>query len=256
MKRGHTSQKCNLIMAVTLTVVLIFGAHVAAHSSLGARNPRENQIVAKMPKDISLLVLDEGVGNERDDFVRVWDSKGQNIASKISAAPASDGTIISAPLLSNASGWYVANWSIQFSDGHISSESMPAWWAFGVGVKTVSTTVSKFDLASSYGTNAAIKVSISGLKVGLRKLSIPIIGIVRGSVEWTLVEPAEQSQSPIRGAQFSWTLMNDGKSKTVGIAQGILPAAGKYLVVVSYQPRSLTSKVETKTWSGWVSVTP
>jgi methionine-rich copper-binding protein CopC len=67
-------------MAVTLTVVLIFGAHVAAHSSLGARNPRENQIVAKMPKDISLLVLDEGVGNERDDFVRVWDSKGQNIA--------------------------------------------------------------------------------------------------------------------------------------------------------------------------------
>jgi hypothetical protein len=133
---------------------------------------------------------------------------------------------------------------------------MPSWWAFGVGVKTAAAKVSRFTLPSSFGTDPAISISISGLKVGLRKLSLPIKGNIRGSVQWTLTEPIVASQSPLKGAQFSWTLTNDGKSKTVGTAQGILPAGGKYLVVVSYQPLSLSSAAITKTWSGWVTIAP
>ena len=250
--------KLKFVTAIALAGSFLVGATAVAHahSPVGARTPSENQIVTKMPASISLLVLDEGIGNASDDYIRVWNSNGQNIAAKMSAAPATDGTIISAPLLSSAPGWYAANWSVQFSDGHISSESMPSWWAFGVGVKTAAAKVSRFTLPSSFGTDSATSITISGLKVGLRKLSMPIKGNIRGSVQWTLAEPVAASQTPLKGAQFSWTLTNDGKSKTVGTAQGILPAGGKYLVVVSYQPLSLSSATTTKTWSGWVTIAP
>jgi methionine-rich copper-binding protein CopC len=255
---GSLLGKINLATAIALAGSFLVGAIAVAHAHapIGARTPDENQIVAKMPAYISLLVLDDGIGNASDDYIRVWNSNGQNIAAKMSVAPATDGTIISASLLSRSPGWYAANWSVQFSDGHISSESMPSWWAFGVGVKTAPAKVARFTLQSSFGTDVPTSISISGLKVGLRKLSLPINGNIRGSIQWTLAEPISDSQLPLKGAQFSWTLMNDGKSKTVGTAQGILPAGGKYLVVVSYQPLSLSSVTTTKTWSGWVTVAP
>jgi methionine-rich copper-binding protein CopC len=249
-------QKISLVTAIALTGSILVSAVAVAHSSapVGSRTPNENQIVAKMPANVSLLVMDEGIGSEPTDFIHVWNSAGENVAGKLTAIPASDGTVLSAPATSNASGWYAANWSVQFSDGHISSDSMPSWWAFGVAAKTVPAKVTKFTLPSSFGADPELAVSISGLKVGLRKLSIPVKGNIRGSVQWTLAEPALASQSPVKGAQFSWTLTNTGKSKTMGTSQGILPVGGKYLVVVSYQPLSLSSATATKTWSGWVMI--
>lgn len=251
-------KRIKFVLAVALAGgFLVCATAVAhAHSPVGARSPSENQIVSKMPANISLLVLDEGIGKASDDYIRVWNGSGQNIAAKMSATPAANGTIMSAPLLSGTPGWYAANWSVQFSDGHISSESMPSWWAFGVGVKTTAAKVARITLPSSFGTDPATSISISGLRVGLRKLSLPIKGNIRGSVQWTLAEPVAASQLPLKGAQFSWTLANDGKSKTVGTAQGILPAGGKYLVVVSYQPLSLSTATTTKTWSGWLTIAP
>ena len=240
--------------AVVLATTLLASTAATAHAPIAGRTPTENSIVAKMPPAAEVLILDDGIGNDPGDYIRIYDSTGTNIAGALTATARTDATLLSAPISSTKSGWYAAQWNATFSDGHHSKDSMPSWWAFGVGVKAASGKATKLSLAPLANITTPMLASITGLRVGYRTLSIPVKGNYLGTVTWTLAAPSVATATAIKGASFTWTLQNNKSSKTVASAQGVLPFAGVYTVTLIYSMLSLSGNSVKQSWNASVTI--
>jgi methionine-rich copper-binding protein CopC len=235
---------------IAVAVVGSIGLTTAsAHAPLTGRTPAADSIVTKMPGSINVSVMDDGIGNNPADYVHLLDKKGVNLAGTMTTMAMGDGTMLMSKPQTTAKGWYAVNWGVTFSDGHWSQDSLPPWWAFGVGVTTPKSSSAKVALTSP--TSKRSTATISGKKIGQRTLTLSVAGTTLGSVTWTLVSASGGTAQNLVGAVFTWAMNTSTASPKTAKAIGILPFAGVYQASLTLQSLKTNTSLQ---YTGSVSI--
>lgn len=217
---------------------------VPSHAPLRGQSPAPHTNLKNPPQTVTLRVGEAGRGST-DDYIMVYDSKGETVSGLVSVSTTGNSTEFAVSVQCRSSGWYLVRWNVVSEDGHELGGGDGSWWIFGVRAPSrlvkLPTSLSLFEPS---GNRSKMRPTINGLVVGKRRLEIVGRDMVT-SVRWQVLS---QVPTSLMGASYSWPVSranNSRASTTTYLSEGVLPVPGQYQLTIGVTSKTLAGSVTT-----------